>query len=61
MGESKVFGQVGQLEVDVNSLKPIMKINPSKIKNLEKGFDLDAICSEYNGVLSNSIRVAKIR
>ena len=40
----------------INSLNPTMKIDPSKLMNLEKGFDLDPIWSEFNPVFRDSIQ-----
>ena len=41
----------------INSLNPTMKIDPSKLMNLEKGFDLDPIWSEFNPVFRNIIQI----
>ena len=40
----------------INSLIPTTKIDPSKLMNLEKGFDLDPIWSEFNPIFRDVIR-----
>jgi hypothetical protein len=40
----------------INSLNSTMKIDPSKLMNLEKGFDLDPIWSEFNPVFRDIIQ-----
>ena len=39
----------------INAINPTKAIIKQGILNLEKGYDLDAIWSEFNGVLRNSI------
>ena len=39
----------------INAINPTKAIIKKGILNLEKGYDLDAIWSEFNGVLRNSI------
>ena len=39
----------------INAINPTKAIRKKGILNLEKGYDLDAIWSEFNGVLRNSI------
>ena len=40
----------------INSLNLTSKIDPSKLMNLEKGFDLDPIWSEFNPVFRDVVR-----
>ena len=40
----------------INALNPNVTMDPSRAMNLEKGFELDAIWSEFNSVFRNSIK-----
>ena len=40
----------------INALNPSVTMVPSRVMNMEKGFELDAIWSEFNSVLRTSIK-----
>ena len=40
----------------INALNPTVTMNPSRIMNLLKGFELDAIFSEFNSVFRVSLK-----
>jgi hypothetical protein len=40
----------------INALNPSTTTNPSKIMNLDKGFELDPIWNEFNSIFRNYIR-----
>ena len=40
----------------MNSLNPTARIDPSKLMNLEKGFELDPIWSEFNPVFRDLVQ-----
>ena len=40
----------------INALSPSVTIDPSRVMNLEKGFELDAFWSEFNSVFRTSIK-----
>ena len=40
----------------INALNPCTTTNPSKIMNLEKGFEFDAIWNEFNSIFRSYIR-----
>jgi len=40
----------------INALNPTVTMDQRRVMNLEKGFELDAIWSEFNSVFRNSIK-----
>ena len=40
----------------INAVNPSVTMDPSRVMNLEKGFELDAIWSEFNSVFRTSIK-----
>ena len=40
----------------INARNPSVTMDPSRVMNLEKGFKLDAIWSEFNSVFRTSIK-----
>ena len=49
-------GQKIKEAIYINSLNPTARIDPSKLMNLEKGFELDPIWSEFNPVFRDLVQ-----
>ena len=67
MGEGEILvkednwkGRKIKQAIYINSLNPTARIHPSKLMNLEKGFELDRIWSEFNPIFRDLVQKKKI-